>query len=599
MIEIFVNGPDGLQEIIERLDVMPMTRNHGKGIIARIAIPKPAKAVALYLRVSGAKQAAKGKGSLPEQFQSSWDEAVRRGEQIVAIYTDVCTAANRNRWAFKILLEDLSAGKIDMIACWHSSRLLRTQLAAGELEEAMEKLSRPIEMFAIKDVLDVDLLGILAWAGRWERKAFRERSLMGRQAAAADNRPPFGKPPFWLEVIRDENNKPAGFVLKPVAEWIKWAAQSYADGIGSTQIVDRLNLEGVPRATGRTKYGWTRQYLAQILKYSALRGKWGPFWGTYVDVPALIDEETYQRIQVRMKENDDHQGRPADHFVALRGLLWCGECGQKMGSHVRDWDYTYKKLADGTKARYRIQKQELRIKFVCGGQQHYKFKCRTPEYVQNKVLFPRVWAKLCDALMHREVLLNGLETQLKALAEASELSELKHIEGRLTRLHQRELSYAEQRADGSIDKAVHQELTMRIEEDRKELVQAHAQLIERAKLIEQARDQLSTAQSLILALPEALPDLPKEEQEQLVMSLITRIDVDKDNQVKIHLVLDPRRSNDPHQPKGRSVSSRQPESEQTDDSPSVGSDNSKVVSARHREKENAERYTRSKDCTRG
>lgn len=44
--------------------------------------------------------------------------------------------------------------------------------------------------------------------------------------------------------------------------------------------------------------------------------------------------------------------------MALRGLLWCAECGQKMSAHVRDWDYTCKKRADGTKARYRIQKQE-------------------------------------------------------------------------------------------------------------------------------------------------------------------------------------------------------------------------------------------------
>jgi DNA invertase Pin-like site-specific DNA recombinase len=325
MNEIIITGPQGLSEITDRLHAMPMTRKHGKGIVARLAESNPDKPTALYMRVSSAKQATEGKGSLPEQFHATWKEIQKRGGQVAAVYADVCTAANRNRSAFNVLLDDLRDDKIKMIGCWHSSRLVRTQLAAGELEDAVEKLGHPVEMFAVTDSLDADILGVLAWAGRWERKAFRERSLMGRQAAVADNRPPSGNPPFWIEIVRAEDGKPNGvYELKPVAKWVKWAAEAYANGMGSTAIVKRLNAEGVPRATGRTKYGWTRQYLAQILKYTALKGKWGPHWGEYIDVPALVDEETWDRIQEKMAENASHSGRPAKHFVALRGLLWCG-----------------------------------------------------------------------------------------------------------------------------------------------------------------------------------------------------------------------------------------------------------------------------------
>src|SRR5258708_15708908 len=187
MNEIAIDGKEGIGEIIDHLSAMPMTRNHGKGLVARLPTAQAEKPVALYMRVSGAKQAVKGKGSLPEQFESTWSEAERRGGKVIAVYADVCTAANRNRLAFNILLQDIRDGRISTIGCWHSSRLVRTQLAAGELEEVIEKLGKPIEMFAVTDTLDADLLGVLAWAGRWERKAFRERSLMGRQAAAAGN----------------------------------------------------------------------------------------------------------------------------------------------------------------------------------------------------------------------------------------------------------------------------------------------------------------------------------------------------------------------------------------------------------------------------
>ena len=598
MKEIIINGPDDLEIITERLDKMPMTRKFGKGLIARIPADEIDIPTAIYIRVSSPKQAGEGKGSLAEQFHAVWEETIRRNGQPIAVYADVCTAVNRDRLAFNVLIEELREGKINMIGCWHSTRLVRTQLAAGELEDAIENLDKNVEMFAITDTLDPDVLGVLAWAGRWERKAFRERSLMGRQAAVADNRPPSGKPPFWIDVVRDETGKPAGYVLKPVAEWIKWAAESYANGIGSTAIAARFNREGVPRATKRTKYGWTRQYIAQILKYPALKGKWGPFWGQYIDVPALIDEATWDRIQERMKENRTSTGRPAKHFVALRGLLYCGVCGLKMGTHVRDWDYTYKVLKDGTKARYRVNKKNLRIKHVCTGQQHYGRKCRKPEYVHTKVLFPRVWAKLCEALKNKKLLLAGLETQLQALENSDEIEELCRVEKRLDALHERELSYAEQRADGSINKTLHQELVMRLREVRIELLHAKEELTQQAQIIEDARQQRETAHTLVDALPEILIELPKQDQEQLIMALIARVDVSGENEVSITLRLAPEVIRD--LPIFHQEASHQPESEQINDSQPVESDNSKSQAlVRHGQQMNAARCKRSTDCKPG
>jgi DNA invertase Pin-like site-specific DNA recombinase len=598
MTEIIINGPDDLEIIIERLDKMPMTRKFGKGLIARIPVDEVDIPTAIYIRVSSPKQASEGKGSLAEQFHAVWEETIRRNGQPIVVYADVCTAVNRNRLAFNVLIEDLREGKIDMIGCWHSTRLVRTQLAAGELEDAIENLDKKVEMFAITDTLDPDVLGVLAWAGRWERKAFRERSLMGRQAAVADNRPPSGKLPFWIDVVRDETGKPVGYVLKPVAEWIKWAAESYANGIGSTAIAARFNREGVPRATKRTKYGWTRQYIAQILKYPALKGKWGPFWGQFIDVPALIDEATWNQIQERMQENRTSTGRPAKHFVALRGLLYCGVCGLKIGTHVRDWDYTYKLLKDGTKKRYRVKKKNLRIKHVCSGQQLYGRKCRKPEYVHTKVLFPRVWAKLCEALKNKQLLLAGLESQLQALESSDEIEELHNIEKRLDVLHDRELSYSEQRADGLINKTIHHELLMRLREQKRELLQTREVLSQQVKLIEEARQQRETAHSLLAVLPEILIDLSKQDQEQLVMALIARVDVSGENEVSITLRLSPDAIRD--LPILHEEASHQPESEQLSDSQPVVSDNSKSqVLVRHGQQMNVARCKRNKDYTPG
>jgi hypothetical protein len=53
-----------------------------------------------------------------------------------------------------------------------------------------------------------------------------------------------------------------------------------------------------------------------------------------------------------------------------------------------------------------------------------------------------------------------------------------------------------------------------------------------------AKEQPDIAHILVQALSQILGEVGREEQEQLIMALIDRIDADKDNQVSINLRLD-------------------------------------------------------------
>lgn len=159
--------------------------------------------------------------------------------------------------------------------------------------------------------------------------------------------------------------------------------------------------------------------------------------------------------------------------------------------------------------------------------------------MRDKVLFPCVWEKLCDALQHRALLLAGMESRLAALETADEVEDLKRIETRLEKSTQREISYAEQRAEGTISKDVHAELMMRLREKRRELEQEHEKLSNKVGVIREAREQLDAAHLLVQALPQVLGEVSRQEKEQLIMALIHRIDVSKSNQVSISLRLDP------------------------------------------------------------
>ena len=112
------------------------------------------------------------------------------------------------------------------------------------------------------------------------------------------------------------------------------------------------------------------------------------------------------------------------------------------------------------------------------------------------------------------------------------------------------------KADSSINKTIHNELLIRLREQKKELLQTRAVLSQYAKLIEEARQQRETANTLVAASPEILIDLPKEDQEQLIMTLIARVGVSGENEVSIALRLTPDAIRDlpilheeaPHQP---------------------------------------------------
>ncbi len=105
----------------------------------------------------------------------------------------------------------------------------------------------------------------------------------------------------------------------------------------------------------------------------------------------------------------------------------------------------------------------------------------------------------------------GLDAQLRELEKSDEIEELKRIGRRLDQLTQHELSYAQQRADGSITELV-----------QRELMHAESQLTLQAERIEQARQQRGLASSPIRELPEVLPNLTREEKERVIMALICR-----------------------------------------------------------------------------
>jgi DNA invertase Pin-like site-specific DNA recombinase len=549
---------------------------------------------ALYLRVSSHKQSEEDRYSLPEQWRLNWEEAERRMFAVVAVYIDVLSGASRHRKAFQQMLVDGKAGKFAAIVATMNDRLFRSMWAAADVEELVEQYH--IELHGSVEPIDKDLLGLFAWVASRERRNIITRTKMGREAAAREGRIPSGNPPFYLKIIRNAEAKPDHVELDPYyAPIVRELCLRYAAGEPVRTIVRDL-FKNVPRPSGKTKYGWTLQYLNQILRAPTLYGKW-PFKEYFIDVPPVIDKNTWDLVQLAMKNRrtGPASGRPAHIQAPLAKLLFCKVCGQAMSSHIRDWDYTYKKLADGTKARYRIQHGKVKIKYICGGMQSYPdlHRCRKPEYVRNERIFPIVWQKLYDGLAHPEQITVGIRKLIQQLENADEQADLKTIEQRLSKIENKMLSYAEQRADGSITADQQHKLNAPLEDEKQSLLEEKVVLMAKTQKIDEARQMLAYIEPVARKLAERVSDLDDGEKAIFVRAACQKVWLDADNEPEIELSLpglEAFLSNGlPGSPD--STPSPLPESEPLDGSPSELSD--KTIGSRHWDLSSTARCTRN------
>jgi hypothetical protein len=276
-------------------------------------------------------------------------------------------------------------------------------------------------------------------------------------------------------------------------------------------------------------------------------------------------------------------GRPAHIQAPLAKLLFCKVCGQAMSSHIRDWDYTYKKLADGTKARYRIQHGKVKIKYICGGMQSYPdlHRCRKPEYVRNERIFPIVWQKLYDGLAHPEQITVGIRKLIQQLENADEQADLKTIEQRLSKIENKMLSYAEQRADGSITAEQQHKLNAPLEDEKQSLLEEKVVLTAKTQKIDEARQMLAYIEPVARKLAERVADLDNSEKAIFVHATCQKVWLDADNEPEVELSLPGLEAFLANGLPGSPDSKPSPlrESECLNDSPSEESD--KTIDSRH------------------
>ena len=121
----------------------------------------------------------------------------------------------------------------------------------------------------------------------------------------------------------------------------------YADGEPAEKIAASLNERGLRTRTGKP---FVKNSFFQIFRNRRYIGEY-----RYKDIvtpggiPAIVDQDLFDRVQQRFEQNRIAHGRPAKEDVSylLTTKLFCGKCGTLMGgesgtSHMGNTYYYYK-----------------------------------------------------------------------------------------------------------------------------------------------------------------------------------------------------------------------------------------------------------------
>jgi DNA invertase Pin-like site-specific DNA recombinase len=169
---------------------------------------------------------------------------------------------------------------------------------------------------------------------RQERRRLLARTIAGRQRAARAGKLAGGLLPYALrwtgaEVVVDEDE---AAVVRRIFELV-------AGGMKPSEVVDTLNAEGVPSATGRR---WKAPRVIDIVRRRAYIGTLEQHQGgeAYeLRTPALVDEATWRAANAAIDRRRAWSGRPIKRGTGLvQGLVRCGVCGQSVyasASHGR------------------------------------------------------------------------------------------------------------------------------------------------------------------------------------------------------------------------------------------------------------------------
>ena len=422
---------------------------------------------ALYARVSSDRQ--KEEGTIESQLEALRAEAKQRNWNIPEewIFRDEgYSGANLERPGLESLRDLVHEGEIETVLVYAPDRLARKYALQVLLLEEFSRNGANVEFVrSVKGETPEEqlLLHFQGMIAEYERSMIVERSRRGKRYKAKQGRvnvlcgAPYGYEYHRVSEHGDaryEINPREAAVVKQVYGWYTQQAESIAG------IVRKLNDHEVPTKSGKAR--WERTTVWGMLKNPAYKGKacfgktravdgkpkpnrkqrarGGPSprarrhedvpqnqW-IEIEVPAIVDEATFDWAQQRLKENQKRSKRRTVEPSLLQSLLVCKQCG-----------YALYRTSTTTSAGKKI------YYYRCVGSDNYRFEngrvCQSKP-IRVDMLDDLVWSHLIELLRTPKLVEEEIERRKEASRE-SKLSvrrrkelqeEIRRLEKQINRL---------------------------------------------------------------------------------------------------------------------------------------------------------------------
>lgn len=412
--------------------------------------------VAAYCRVSTDNDEQK------TSYDNQIDEWTKRlnsdpNNIVVGVYADrgISGTSEKRRVEFQRLINDARAGKIDKIYTKSISRFARNVTLSISLARELKQLGVEIyfdeEHLSSIDSQSEMIFTILASIAQEESRHTSENVKWTFEKKMKEGEP-FLCDSTFLGYRKDPNDKKNLIIVPEEAETVRNIYKWYASGIGTNEIIRKLEKMGAKTGAGKTKW-WSstvqsiltnEKYVGDLLQQKSytpdyLTHKREKNTGQVQQYfaqdhhEAIIDRETWNKVQLIYKRNrakymgeNDGLNRYSYRYP-LSGRCICANCGN-----------TYKR-------RHWIQGYpEPRIVYQCNGyiNGRPKQRCKSHGISEDIILL-----SICDLINTLflkeddsafENVIDVLKTKLKTANEEDELEKYENrrdsIDDEITRL---------------------------------------------------------------------------------------------------------------------------------------------------------------------
>lgn len=305
--------------------------------------------VVLYLRFSSDKQT--------EQSIEGQDRVCRaycesQGYNIIDTYIDRALSASHDvekRADFQRMIRDSEKRAFEGIVVYKLDRFSRNRYDSATYKAKLKKNGVRV-ISATEDIKDnpegILLESVLEGMAEFYSKELSQKVMRGMHETALKGNSNGGYTPLGYKV---ENKK---LVINPeTAPIVKKAFEMYASGATVKEICRILNDSGYRTHKGKL---FSANSFDRIFKNEKYIGVY-KYNDVRIDdaIPAIIDKDTFNKVQFRLKENQRAPARAkAQTEYLLSGKLFCGHCGRAMNGDSgtgRNGDKYYYYSCDGKK----------------------------------------------------------------------------------------------------------------------------------------------------------------------------------------------------------------------------------------------------------